>query len=227
MLVDEWMSKNVITTTPDVSMMKVARIMKDNNIRRLPVVDKDGVLVGIVTDRDVKDASPSKATTLEVHELYYLLSELKVKDIMTKNPKRAFYKDCIESIALMMRKHSFGGVPVVDEGNKVCGIITDTDIFGLLTNITGIMGGGMQIALEMPNKVGALKEVLDELLTLNVNIVSVLTALDFADAPVSQVYIRLSRVDDAVSDKVIDVIGKKFTLRYWEKGLSDEILLNL
>lgn len=227
MLVDEWMSKNVITTTPDVSMMKVARIMKDNNIRRLPVVDKDGVLVGIVTDRDVKDASPSKATTLEVHELYYLLSELKVKDIMTKNPKRAFYKDSIESIALMMRKHSFGGVPVVDEGNKVCGIITDTDIFGLLTNITGIMGGGMQIALEMPNKVGALKEVLDELLTLNVNIVSVLTALDFADAPVSQVYIRLSRVDDAVSDKVIDVIGKKFTLRYWEKGLSDEILLNL
>lgn len=227
MLVDEWMSKNVITTTPDVSMMKVARIMKDNNIRRLPVVDKDGVLVGIVTDRDVKDASPSKATTLEVHELYYLLSELKVKDIMTKNPKRAFYKDSIESIALMMRKHSFGGVPVVDEANKVCGIITDTDIFGLLTNITGIMGGGMQIALEMPNKVGALKEVLDELLTLNVNIVSVLTALDFADAPVSQVYIRLSRIDDAVSDKVIDVIGKKFNLRYWEKGLSDEILMNL
>ncbi len=227
MLVDEWMSKNVITTTPDVSMMKVARIMKDNNIRRLPVVDKDGVLVGIVTDRDVKDASPSKATTLEVHELYYLLSELKVKDIMTKNPKKAFYKDSIESIALMMRKHSFGGVPIVDESNKVCGIITDTDIFGLLTNITGIMGGGMQIALEMPNKVGALKEVLDELLTLNVNIVSVLTALDFADAPVSQVYIRLSRIDDAVSDKVIDVISKKFTLRYWEKGLSDEILLNL
>lgn len=227
MLVDEWMSKNVITTTPDVSMMKVARIMKDNSIRRLPVVDKDGVLVGIVTDRDVKDASPSKATTLEVHELYYLLSELKVKDIMTKNPKRAFYKDSIESIALMMRKHSFGGVPIVDEANKVCGIITDTDIFGLLTNITGIMGGGMQIALEMPNKVGALKEVLDELLTLNVNIVSVLTALDFADAPVSQVYIRLSRVDDAVSDKVIDVIGKKFNLRYWEKGLSDEILTNL
>ena len=227
MLVNEWMSTNVITTTPDVSMMKVARVMKDNNIRRLPVVNADGVLVGIITDRDVKDASPSKATTLEVHELYYLLSELKVKDIMTKKPKKAFYKDSVESIALMMRKHSFGGVPIVDEEDKVCGIITDTDIFELLTNITGIRGGGMQIALELPNKVGVLKEVLDELLTLNVNIVSVLTALDYADVPMCKVYIRLSRVDDAVSDKVIDVIGKKFTLLYWEKGLSDEILMNL
>lgn len=227
MLVEEWMSTNVITTTADISMMKVARIMKDNNIRRLPVVNDDGVLIGIVTDRDVKDASPSKATTLEIHELYYLLSELKVKDIMTKNPRKAYRKDSVESIALMMRKHSFGGVPIVDENNRVCGIITDTDIFGLLTNITGIMGGGMQIALELPNKVGVLKEVLDELLTLNVNIVSVLTALDFADAPVSKVYIRLSRVDDAVSDRVIEVIGKKFTLRYWEKGLPDEILQDL
>lgn len=227
MLVEEWMTTNVITVTADTSMMKVARMLKDHNIRRMPVVNEDGVLIGIVTDRDVKDASPSKATTLEVHELYYLLSELKVKDIMTKNPRKAYCKDSVESIALMMRKHSFGGVPVVDDNEKVCGIITDTDIFGLLTHFTGIMGGGMQVALELPNKIGALKGVLDELLTLNVNIVSVLTGLENANAPMCKVYIRLSRVDDAIGEKVISILQEKFNLRYWEKGLSDETLENL
>jgi acetoin utilization protein AcuB len=83
MLVKEWMTSDVIIIEEDTSVMKAFQIMKENNIRRLPVM-RQGKLVGIVTDRDIKDASPSKATTLDIHELYYLLSELKVKDIIKK-----------------------------------------------------------------------------------------------------------------------------------------------
>ena len=78
MLVKGWMTSDVITVDEDTSMMKASQIMKENNIRRLPVMRK-GKLVGMITDRDIKEASPSKATTLDIHELYYLLSELKIK----------------------------------------------------------------------------------------------------------------------------------------------------
>ncbi len=129
MLVQEWMTPKVLTVTPETSVMKASRMMKDNRIRRLPVVDDNGKLVGIVSDRDIKDASPSKATTLDMHELYYLLSEMKVKEIMTKNPVSAVKDDSVEGIARLMVTKRFGGVPVVDEQGKVCGIITDSDIF--------------------------------------------------------------------------------------------------
>ena len=86
MLISDWMTRDVITITPDRSMMKASKLMKDHNINRLPVVNEAGILVGIVTDRDIKEASPSKATTLDMHELYYLLSEIKAKDIMAKPP---------------------------------------------------------------------------------------------------------------------------------------------
>ena len=89
MIIKDWMTKDVITVDPEASMMRAAKLMKEKNIRRLPVVDDRGKLVGILSDRDVKEASPSKATTLDVHELYYLLSEIKVKNIMTSNHRRS------------------------------------------------------------------------------------------------------------------------------------------
>jgi acetoin utilization protein AcuB len=85
MLVEHWMSRDVISVDEDASMMEITQLMREHNVRRLPVMSR-GKLVGIVSDRDIKAASPSKATTLDVHELYYLLSKLKVKDVMTKNP---------------------------------------------------------------------------------------------------------------------------------------------
>ncbi len=81
MLVSNWMSKEVVTITADRSMMKASKVMKDKGISRVPVVDGEGRIIGIISDRDIKDASPSKATTLDMHELYYLLSEIKIKDI--------------------------------------------------------------------------------------------------------------------------------------------------
>ncbi len=163
MLVHEWMTQNVITVTADTSMMKASRLMKEKRIGRLPVVDESNHIVGMVSDRDIKDASPSKATTLDTHELYYLLSEMKVKDIMTRNPVCVKKNDSVERTAILMTQGRFGGVPVVNDDNTVCGIITDNDIFKLLISITGIKIGGIQLAFDVPSEPNTLRPILDAL----------------------------------------------------------------
>ena len=111
MLVREWMASDVLTVDENTSMMKALHLMKENNIRRLPVMAR-GSLVGIISDRDLKEASPSKATTLDVHELYYLLAEIKVKEIMTKNPLTIQQDETVERAAVIMLEHKVSGLPV-------------------------------------------------------------------------------------------------------------------
>src|SRR5699024_3967428 len=137
MLIRDWMTTDVITATPETSMLKVSKMMKEYDIRRVPVVDAQNKVVGIVSDRDVKDASPSKATTLDMHELYYLLSEIKVRDIMTPDPVTVEVRDTVERVALLMEERAIGGLPVVDDEGSLVGIITDHDIFKVLVQITG------------------------------------------------------------------------------------------
>jgi acetoin utilization protein AcuB len=178
MLVGDWMSQNVTTVTEDVSMIKAGRLMREKKVRRLPVVDKDGKLVGIVSERDLRAASPSKATTLDVYEMTYLLSELKIKSIMTRDPLSIRTGDTVERAALIMRDRKFGSLPVVDEAGKVVGIITDTDIFRLFVSITGIDQDGIQIGLRLDTSEGSLKPVLDELRRHEARIISILSSYD-------------------------------------------------
>jgi CBS-domain-containing membrane protein len=150
MLIENWMTKDVITGTPDMSMMKASKIMKEKSIGRLPVVDDKGVLQGLVSDRDIKEASPSKATTLDMHELYYLLSEIKLKDIMTKKVVTIRTGETVERAAQLMLEHNIGGMPVVDDANKVVGMVTDSDIFKVLVRITGVMEAACRSACACP-----------------------------------------------------------------------------
>ena len=163
MLVKNWMTENVVTITPERSMMKASKLMKDHGISRLPVVDESGRIVGIVSDRDIKDASPSKATTLDMHELYYLLSEVKIKDIMTKKVTTIRDDETVEKAAVLMLEGNFGGLPVVDGDARVVGIITDTDIFKVLVEISGVYEGGVQVCLQISTGPGSLAPVLDYL----------------------------------------------------------------
>lgn len=219
MLVQEWMTKDVITIPPDTSMMKASRLMKDKKIRRLPVVDDTGRVVGIISDRDVKEASPSKATTLDMHELYYLLSELKVKDIMTKNPICARENDSVEGVALLMMERGFGGMPVVDDGNSITGIITESDIFRVLVTITGVRVGGMQLAFELPNERNTLRPILDALRERGGHVISVLTSMEADNAPSRRVYIRLRPLSRDMEDAIAADIKRSFpSLLYYEPG---------
>jgi acetoin utilization protein AcuB len=215
MLVGDWMSQNVATVTEDVSMIKAGRIMRDKNIRRLPVVDKDGRLVGIMSERDLRAASPSKATTLDVYEMTYLLSELKVKAIMTKDPQFIRPTDTVERAALIMRDRKFGSLPVVDAAGKVVGIITDTDIFRLFVSITGIDQDGIQIGLRLDTSEGSLKPVLDELRRHEVRIISILSSYDRVKPGQREVAIRIQGVSEVKERQLEAALRTGHEVLYW------------
>ncbi|MDO9630276.1 MAG: CBS and ACT domain-containing protein [Humidesulfovibrio sp.] len=215
MLIETWMTKDVVTVTPETSMMKASKILKEKGVSRLPVVDEKGVLVGIVSDRDIKDASPSKATTLDMHELYYLLSEIKVKDIMTKKVVTLKTGETVDSAAAAMLEHKIGGMPVVDENNKVVGIVTDSDIFKVLVRITGVLEGGVQIGLRLPNEPGGLVPVLDYLKDHGARLMSLLTSCEPAEVGMRDVYLRIRDMDKTTLNALKAEMQNNFEVIYW------------
>jgi acetoin utilization protein AcuB len=201
MLVRDWMTTDPITVGPDTSVMKASQIMKENNVRRLPVVDEAGKLAGIVSDRDLKEASPSKATTLDVHELYYLLSELKVKDIMSKRVVTIGPEDTVEKAAVIMLEHKITGLPVMKD-SQVVGMLSQGDVFRVLTSITGIYRGGTLFSFLLDDRPGSIKEVADVVRKHGGRMVSILTSYDMVEEGQRKVAIRIA---DMPQDKVEDL----------------------
>lgn len=209
MLIRDWMTKDVISVTPETSMLKASKLMKENHIRRLPVVDETNFVIGIVSDRDIKEASPSKATTLDAHELYYLLSELKVKGIMSPKPITVTPEDSVEKVALLMEEKGIGGLPVVDAHGILTGIITDHDIYKILIAISGARLGGIQLTFLLEDKPGVLCRILDAFRPHNANIVSVLTDVR-EGRDKSRVYIRIRPMDRAAEKALVEDFKKRF-----------------
>ena len=144
MLVKNWMSKDVITVNADDSMQDAGYLLREHKINVLPVMEK-GRMVGIITDRDLKKASPSDATTLDMHELLFLISKIKVMDLM-RTPVHTISPDyTVEEAAAILLEKKFSGLPVVDEKNRVVGIITRSDLFRVIINLTGLGKKGIQI----------------------------------------------------------------------------------
>ena len=131
-LVRDWMTTDVITITPDMTLPEAHQLMTNEEIRRLPVVDKGGRLVGIVSIGDVRSAEPSPATSLSIWELNYLLSTLTIGKIMTPSPYTITPEATLAEAARMMLEHRVSGLPVVDEAYHVIGIITESDIFAMV-----------------------------------------------------------------------------------------------
>jgi CBS domain-containing protein len=130
-LINEWMTRDVMTVSPDTTLPEAHRIMSDYHIRRLPVVE-DGRLVGIITRGDVRGAQPSDATSLSIWELNYLLARLKVREIMTADPLTIGPEATIGEAAQLMLDHKVSGLPVIEDDGRVVGIITESDIFRLV-----------------------------------------------------------------------------------------------
>ena len=127
MLIKMWMTKKVITIDIDDSMENAVRLMKEHTIRRLPVTHNNQ-LAGIVTDRDLREAGASDATSLEIHELMYLISKINVSEIMTKEPITVPVDYTVEETAEILLENKISGVPVVSNDGRLAGIITQTDI---------------------------------------------------------------------------------------------------
>lgn len=155
MLVSDWMTKDPITVTPDTPVMDALKILKERGFRRLPVVDQ-GRLIGITTRKDLKDAMPSKATTLSVWELNYLLSKLTVAEMMARPVVTAQESEYMEDAALRMQEHGVGGLPVLNAAGQMTGIITITDVLRAFVDIMGMKEGGTRLTLDMPDTPGSL-----------------------------------------------------------------------
>lgn len=222
MLVKGWMTSDVMTIDEDTSMMKASQIMKENNVRRLPVMQK-GKLVGMVTDRDIKEASPSKATTLDVHELYYLLSELKVKDIMTKHIVTIGPEETVEKAAVKMLEHHISGLPVVNDKGKLVGVITQGDVFKVLVSLTGIYRGGTQFAFNLEDRPGSIKEVGDMIRKHGGRMVSILTSYDMCDEGCRHVYVRIKDLPDDKLKALTEELDKNFIMLYTTKDSLQDV----
>lgn len=194
MLVSNWMSKNVITVDVDDSMQYALRLMKENGVRILPVLKK-GRLAGVITDRDLKRASASDATTLDIHELLYLISKIKVGSIMSKSLITVPHNFTVEETAQVLLENKISGAPVVDQNGGVVGIITQTDLFRVLISLTGVGKGGIQFAFQLEDRPGSIKEVADVIRKYGGRMISILTSYDKVPEGYRKVFIRMHSID--------------------------------
>lgn len=213
MLIKDWMAKDVLTVDENTSLMRATRIMKENNIRRLPVVSH-GKLIGIVTDRDVKDASPSKTTSLDIHELYYLLSEMKVKDVMTATPLTLSSEETLEKAALIMLEDKISGLPIVDGAGHLVGLLSETDVLRGFIHSTGIKDGAILFVFDLPDKPGSVTRVIEGLRTYNARVISILTSFEDAPEGRKRVAVRVLLEDAAKAEEMIGDLREKFSMVY-------------
>ena len=157
MFVKQWMTENPVTVTSRMPVVEAMQQLRQGGFRRLPVVD-EGKLVGIVTDRDLKEATPSKASSLSVYELNYLLSKLTVGEVMNSPVLSVEPTDPIEKAALIMEENKVSGLPVV-EGGAVVGIITITDMLSSFVDVLGLREGGTRVTAVLPDQPGILQKV--------------------------------------------------------------------
>jgi acetoin utilization protein AcuB len=154
MFVSEWMTATPQTVSSKTPVMEAMQLLRKGGYRRLPVVDGDK-LVGIVTDRDLKEATPSKATTLSVYELNYLLSKLTVHDVMVTSVITVTPEEPVENAALLMEEHKISGLPVVS-GGALQGIFTITDMLRAIVAMLGLKEGGTRVTVSLPDEPGVL-----------------------------------------------------------------------
>jgi acetoin utilization protein AcuB len=214
MLVVNWMSTRLVAIAPEDSMSHAIRLLKENHIGRLPVIDPTGKLVGIVSDKVLKRAGASDATALEVHELAYLLSRVKVKDIMTINPITVHIYDTIEEAALLMLENKISGMPVVDDQKAVVAMLTQSDIFRALIALTGVTRGGVQFAIDLPDEAGSIKLASDIIRKYGGRMVSILSSSDRVAEGRRRVYIRMKSIDRSKLLEIKDELSQVGVLLY-------------
>lgn len=170
MLVEQRMSRPVISIHPDMPIHDARNLFKQEQIRRAPVI-KQGKLVGIVSDKDLIDAAPSQATSLSVWEMNYLLSKITIKDIMTKDVITINEDTPIEQAARIMADNKIGGLPVLRDG-KVVGMITETDLFKVFLELMGARDNGVRVTALVEDEPGILQKVTEAITSIGGNFIS-------------------------------------------------------
>jgi acetoin utilization protein AcuB len=173
----EKIQRNPVTISPDASFFEARNLIHEKGVRHLPVVDKSGKLVGIVTDRDIREAAPSDATLLSVQELNFLLGKLKVSAFMTPKDKLITITPdtIVEEAVQLMHDHKIGCLPVMEE-DKLYGIFTETDALAHLVDVFGLKMKGTRLSVALEDEPGTMLGILEVMKNHNVNIISIVTA---------------------------------------------------
>ncbi len=200
MKVKERMNKNVITVDLNSSLTEAFQLLKENNIRRLPVMNK-GRVIGIVTISDLNKAAPSTATSLSMHEINYLLIKTKIKDIL---PKKQIVitigpENYIETAAKLMRRNNISSLPVIDENGNLVGIVTETDIFDALIEILGVKQAHSRIDFYTYERRGALAEITGMIAAKDKNILNTVAYYDES----KNLYKLIFRLEELNVDDVV------------------------
>ncbi|MDP2279788.1 MAG: CBS and ACT domain-containing protein [Nitrospirota bacterium] len=188
MFVSDWMTKRVFTISPDDSITDAVKLMREKCIKHIPVI-KDEKLKGIISDRDIKEFTPSKATTLDVYELHYLLAKTKVKEVMKSKVVTTAPDVPVEEAAMIMYDEGIGCLPVMEQG-RLEGIISDKDIYRALVDITGVRHGGHRVYLTIEDRPGSIKEVADIIRKYGFRMQSILTSYERVGEGYRKVVIR-------------------------------------
>ncbi|KHD45746.1 CBS domain-containing protein [Streptococcus hongkongensis] len=168
MSVKDYMTKEVVTITPETRVAKAADLLREEDLRRLPVVE-NGYLVGLVTAGTMAEAMPSKATSLSIYEMNYLLNKTKIKDIMIKKVITVEPDASLEDAIYLMLTHKIGVLPVL-EGDLLVGIITDRDVYRAFLHISGYGLEGIRVVIHTDNAVGVLARLTSTISEANLNI---------------------------------------------------------
>ncbi len=213
MLVKNWMNRKVIRVNADDYMLDATKALKEHDIRMLPVT-RDGNLVGVVTDRDLKRASASDATSLEAHELLYIIANIKIEEIMTRNPITVSYDHTVEEAAEILLKNKISGAPVLGSEGDLVGVITQTDIFRVLISLTGVGKRGLHFAFRLEDRPGSIKEVADVIRKYKGRMTSILSSYEQAPKGYRHVYIRFREIDRSHLTELVDECKKTAPLLY-------------
>ncbi len=223
MLVREWMTHNVITLGVDSSILDAAEILREKNIRQFPVIDDDNQLVGIVSDRDIRDAMPSKYIPGDA-AANGGLTTLTAKDIMTLDPISTTSDTCMDIVAETLVKNKVGGLPVVDNG-KLMGIITQADVMRFLCSTTGAVRGGTQLTFRLEARPGPLADLLGDLRDKGVVFTSVFTAYDLDNPAYRHAYLRVSDTGDRTVEKLVEHLQANYELLYYvNEGVTIDLV---
>jgi acetoin utilization protein AcuB len=212
MLVKRRMSSPVISVGRNTPIMEALKLMKRQNIRRTPVVDDKGKMVGIVSDKDLLNAGPSEATSLSVWEINYLLAKLLVKDVMTKDVLTVQEDTPIEEAAFIMAENKIGGLPVM-RGKEIVGLITETDLFKVFLELMGAQDEGVRVTALVPEKKGELDVLTHAIAEAGGNFVS-LGVFDGNSEADRLVTFKVSGLSEAtVKEKIAPYINELVDIR--------------
>ncbi len=201
MLVRERMIQTPATCMPDMSVTEALRMMKEKKIRRLPVLDSHGKLVGIVSDKDLLYASPSPVTSLSVWEMNYLLAKLKVEEVMTRQVFTVTEDTPLEEAARIMADNKIGGLPVM-RGETMVGIVTETDLFKTFLELLGARQPGVRVTALIAGAKGTLAKITNVIFSAGGDIVAFTQS---KDATQTRWEVTL-KVEDVSKDKLVEVL---------------------